>query len=47
MSADSLDVRDGRNILSYVVGIGVEMLLTAALAAITAVTVAVCSLLVR
>jgi hypothetical protein len=45
MSGDSLDVRNGRNILSYLAGIGTEILLTLAYVGIGAAVVAVFRLL--
>ena len=41
MSGDALDLRDGRNILSYLAGIGTEILLTLAYVGIGAAVVAV------
>jgi hypothetical protein len=45
MNGDTLDLRDGRNLLSYLAGIGVELLLTLAYVGIGAAVVAVFRLL--
>ncbi len=47
MSSDRFRANRGKNIVSYVVGIGVEILLTAFIAGIAATVVLACGLLVR
>jgi hypothetical protein len=47
MNGDKLDLRDGKNIVSYVAGIGVEILLTAFIACIAVTVVLACGLILR
>ena len=47
MNGDKLDLRDGKNIVSYVAGIGVEILFTFIITGIAATVVFACGLFVR
>jgi hypothetical protein len=47
MNGDKLDLRNGKNLISYVAGIGAEILFTVFLAGIAATVVVACGLFVH